>query len=97
MGTVERFYDTRVAEEWQRLAFEREPHRWLEFRVAMHLLDRHLPPAPARALDVGGGPGRYTIHYVLLCPSAGTVPLVPRRRCGDTHPGGPGRRRRRAA
>ena len=61
MSVIERFYDVNAEREWARLTFDREPQRWLEFRVAMHLLEKHLPPAPARVLDVGGGPGRYTI------------------------------------
>jgi S-adenosylmethionine-dependent methyltransferase len=61
VSVVQRFYDVNAEREWARLALEREPHRWLEFRVAMHLLEVYLPPAPARVLDVGGGPGRYTI------------------------------------
>src|SRR5215469_9605966 len=31
----------------------------LEFVRSMELLDRLLPPPPARVLDVGGGPGSY--------------------------------------
>jgi ubiquinone/menaquinone biosynthesis C-methylase UbiE len=61
MDEVQRFYDAHAEEEWARLTFEREPHRWLEFRVATHIMDKYLPPPPARVLDVGGGPGRYAI------------------------------------
>src|SRR5207247_3857740 len=31
----------------------------IEFARTKELLDRHLPPAPATVLDVGGGPGVY--------------------------------------
>ena len=34
-------------------------HSRLEFARTKELLDRFLPPAPARVLDVGGGPGAY--------------------------------------
>ena len=61
MGIVERFYDTNAEREWERLTFEREPHRWLEYQVGMQILDKYLPPAPARVLDAGSGPGRYAI------------------------------------
>lgn len=61
MGIVERFYDANAEREWARLTFENEPHRWLEFRVTLHLLDKYLPPPPARVLDLGAGPGRYAI------------------------------------
>ncbi len=61
MNIVQSFYDANAEREWGRLALEREPHRWLEFWVALHIMDKYLPPPPARLLDVGGGPGRYTI------------------------------------
>jgi len=31
----------------------------IEYERTKELLERHLPPAPARVLDVGGGPGAY--------------------------------------
>jgi ubiquinone/menaquinone biosynthesis C-methylase UbiE len=34
----------------------------LERERTMALLERHLPPAPARVLDVGGGPGAYAVR-----------------------------------
>ena len=33
----------------------------LEFVRSQELIQRHLPPAPARVLDVGGGPGVYSL------------------------------------
>jgi S-adenosylmethionine-dependent methyltransferase len=61
MSIVERFYDANAEREWERLTFEYEPHRWLEFQVGMQILEKYLPPAPGRVLDVGSGPGRYAI------------------------------------
>jgi 2-polyprenyl-3-methyl-5-hydroxy-6-metoxy-1,4-benzoquinol methylase len=61
MNIVERFYDENAGQEWERLTFEHEPHRWLEFQVGMQIMEKYLPPAPARVLDVGSGPGRYAI------------------------------------
>ncbi len=55
--------------EWQRLA--RTNDGAIEFAVTCHTLAQHLPPS-ARILDIGGGPGRYTIwlaqqgHRVVL-------------------------------
>ncbi len=56
MQAVERFYDNNPEQEWQRL----ERHR-TEFAVTMRALAEFLPAPPATILDMGGGPGRYTI------------------------------------
>ncbi len=53
---VQGFYDNDVQREWERL----ERHR-TEFAVTMQALREYLPPPPARILDIGGGPGRYSI------------------------------------
>ena len=34
----------------------------LERERTLELLERHLPPAPADVLDVGGGPGAYAVR-----------------------------------
>jgi ubiquinone/menaquinone biosynthesis C-methylase UbiE len=54
MSNVENFYDQNAQEEWDRL----ERYR-IEFQVTMRALTKFLPPAPARLIDIGGGPGRY--------------------------------------
>jgi len=56
MSTVQGFYDSHALYEWERL----KRHR-IEFELTMRMLAEHLPPPPARLLDVGGGPGRYSI------------------------------------
>lgn len=61
MSIVQRFYDANAEQEWARLTLEQDPFQWLEFRVAMHIMAKYLPPSPARVLDVGSGPGRYAI------------------------------------
>jgi S-adenosylmethionine-dependent methyltransferase len=53
---VQNLYRSTPEREWQRM----ERHR-TEFAVTLRALDAHLPPAPARVLDCGGGPGRYAI------------------------------------
>ena len=53
---VQNLYASAPEREWQRM----ERHR-TEFAVTLRALDAHLPPAPARVLDCGGGPGRYAI------------------------------------
>ena len=53
---VRAYYDAQAAREWTRA--ERHP---VEFGITRRLLLRHLPPPPARVLDVGGGPGHYSL------------------------------------
>lgn len=53
---VEQYYDSDPAKEWARL----DDHR-TELGVTLRALREHLPPPPARILDIGGGPGRYAI------------------------------------
>lgn len=53
---VEGFYDSNAEREWARL----DAHR-TEFAVTMRALSDYLPTPPATILDVGGGPGRYSI------------------------------------
>jgi S-adenosylmethionine-dependent methyltransferase len=56
MNRVQSYYDQTVQDEWTRL----DVHR-TEFAVTMLALSDFLPPPPASILDIGGGPGRYTI------------------------------------
>jgi len=56
-GEIAHYYDQQAEKEWERL----ERHR-TEFAVTRRALIEHLPPAPARVLDCGGGPGRYAIE-----------------------------------
>jgi S-adenosylmethionine-dependent methyltransferase len=56
MSNVENYYDRNAQEEWDRL----ERHR-IEYQVTMRALTEFLPPAPAKLIDIGGGPGRYAI------------------------------------
>jgi ubiquinone/menaquinone biosynthesis C-methylase UbiE len=55
MGNIEAFYDAKVDYEWHRL----ERHK-LEYRITSRNLQTFLRPG-SRVLDVGGGPGRYSI------------------------------------
>jgi SAM-dependent methyltransferase len=50
---------------------------WLEFARTRELLSRHLPPAPARVLDVGGGPGAYSVWLAGLGYDVHLVDPVP--------------------
>lgn len=53
---VEQYYNDNVESEWRRCE-----HHPIEFEVTRRLLSKNLPPAPARVIDIGGGPGRYSL------------------------------------
>ncbi len=55
---VRQYYDDCVDREWERLS---RPYRRFEFVSTSRLIDEHFPPS-GRVLDVGGGPGRYTVE-----------------------------------
>ena len=55
---VRRYYDRNVEKEWERLS---KPYRRLEYASTLRLIDDHFPPS-GRVLDVGSGPGRYTLE-----------------------------------
>ena len=61
MNPVEEHYDRDPAREWERLARHRT-----EFAVTCRVLGEHLPSPPRQILDIGGGPGRYTLHLSRL-------------------------------
>jgi ubiquinone/menaquinone biosynthesis C-methylase UbiE len=67
-SAVTSFYDSIVSYEWSRL-----DRYTLEYAAVKHYLQRFLPPAPARILDIGGGPGRYT---VLLAQQGYSVTMI---------------------
>ena len=56
---VRKFYQIASEREWQRL--EQPNDGALEFAVHKAWIGKFLPPAPARVLDIGGGPGRYSL------------------------------------
>ena len=69
---IQNYYDREAQNEWER--FDRHP---TEFAVTQRAMRDTLPPAPARILDIGGGPGRYAIwlaqqgHAVTLLDLSG--------------------------
>jgi 2-polyprenyl-3-methyl-5-hydroxy-6-metoxy-1,4-benzoquinol methylase len=69
---VQTFYDQSVQTEWERL--DRHP---VEFAVTMRVLQQHLPPPPARILDLGSGPGRYAIALSQLGYQVSLADLSP--------------------
>lgn len=54
---VRRHYDDNSQREWERL----DEHPF-EFILTTYMMDRYVRPGHS-ILDVGGGPGRYAIHY----------------------------------
>lgn len=56
---VRRYYDGQVDREWNRLARHR-----LEFAITERLLADHLPPPPADVIEIGCGPGRYSLGLI---------------------------------
>lgn len=69
--TVRRYYDENAQREWERL--ERHP---LELLFTTHMMERHIRPGD-RILDIGGGPGRYALHYAGLGCDVTLVDLSP--------------------
>ena len=57
MSRIASAYDADPEFEWQRL----EGHR-VEYGLTMRTFEEHLPPAPAKIIDVGGSVGRYSIE-----------------------------------
>ncbi len=55
---VRNFYDQNAKQEWERL--ERHPY---EFAITTRMMDRYIKPGDS-ILDIGGGPGRYSLHYL---------------------------------
>ena len=56
MNEVERYYDRDPQREWDRLTDHRT-----EFALTMKAIGEYAPGAPAQVVDIGGGPGRYSI------------------------------------
>lgn len=56
--TIRAHYDADPKREWDRLQ-KRFPY---EKYITTHMMDRYLMPN-SRILDIGGGPGHYSVHY----------------------------------
>ena len=55
---VKRYYNSEVQSEWERL----EKH-FIEFELTKRYLNRYIKPGD-KVLDVGGGPGRYSLFLL---------------------------------
>lgn len=58
--TVKKYYDASSETEWNRLNGFR-----FEFEITKRMLARSIAPG-ARILDIGGGPGRYSLYFASL-------------------------------
>ena len=71
---VQRYYATHAVQEWNRL--EAAGDGAIEFALTTRLVREHLPES-SRVLDLGGGPGRYTIHLAEQGHSVVLADIVP--------------------
>ena len=55
---IKQFYDENTQYEWERL--DRHP---FEFAITSHFMERYVKPGDS-ILDIGGGPGRYSLHFL---------------------------------
>ncbi|MGI6191975.1 MAG: class I SAM-dependent methyltransferase [Christensenellales bacterium] len=77
VSTVRAYYDENAQHEWERL--DRHP---FEFALTTYMMDRYIRPGD-RVLDIGGGPGRYSLYFArkgcdvtLIDLSSGNVALA---------------------
>jgi len=56
--TIRAYYDADPQKEWNRLQ-KKHPH---EKYITVRMMERYIRPA-STILDIGGGPGHYTIHF----------------------------------
>ena len=57
MSVVEKYYDEHAQSEWNRL----EKNSRAEYANSLRAILEFLPSAPVKVIDIGGGPGRYSI------------------------------------
>lgn len=61
MERVKKYYNSNPQMEWERL--ETDVYGRIEFEVTSHFIHKYLRPED-RIIDIGGGPGRYTVHFL---------------------------------
>lgn len=54
---VKNYYDETAEKEWLRLA---KPYSSIEYKSTLHLIDKYFPK-DGKILDIGSGPGRYSL------------------------------------
>ncbi|MCL1963742.1 MAG: methyltransferase domain-containing protein [Firmicutes bacterium] len=68
---VRSYYDTAVEQEWERLE-----KNFFEFEINRRYMDRYIKPGD-KVLDVGGGPGRYSLYLAARGAEVTLVDLSP--------------------
>lgn len=68
---VQKYYDENSQMEWERL--ERHP---FELPLTLYMMEKYIRPGD-RVLDIGGGPGRYSIHFAKMGCDVTLVDLSP--------------------
>ena len=83
--TVKKYYDENAGKEWERL----ETHPF-EFIFTTYMMDKYIRNGD-RILDIGGGPGRYSIYYAkkncdvtLVDLSSGNIALA-KEKAAESH------------
>lgn len=81
VSNVRSFYDENAQHEWERL--DRHP---FEFALTIWMMEKYMKPGDS-VLDIGGGPGRYSLHFAkmgchvtLADLSPGNIALAKERR-----------------
>lgn len=84
---VESFYDATVDQEWERLE-----HHKMEYALTQRAIDEFIP-ANSKILDIGGGPGRYSIylakrghHVTLLDLSEANIEFARQKAAAENAP-----------
>jgi len=84
---VESYYDETVEHEWERLARHK-----MEYTLTLRAMDEYIP-ANSKILDVGGGPGRYSIclakrghHVTLLDLSEANIKFARQKAAAENAP-----------
>ncbi len=68
---VQKYYDENAEKEWNRL--ENHP---FEMPLTLHMMEKYIRPGD-RVLDIGGGPGKYSIHFAKMGCDVTLVDLSP--------------------
>ncbi len=69
--TVRTYYDENAQAEWERL--EKHP---FEFILTTFMMEKYIRPGDS-VLDIGGGPGRYAIHFAKMGCDVTLIDLSP--------------------